>query len=91
VAVTPPKPQTIYTAEDRRQMTKELNDLQDHVRRVLDRVGGKNLPLDLAKLAADARNFSEQAEQARDRDLLTAVSLARRADVLAIDLNSRLP
>jgi hypothetical protein len=90
-AATPPKPQTIYTAEDRRQMTKELNDLQDRVRKVLDRAGGKNLPSDLARLAADARTFSEQAEQARERDLLTAVSLARRADALATDLNSRLP
>ncbi len=88
---TPPKPQTIYSAEERRQMTKELNDTLEKVRKILERAGGKNLPSDLAKLAADARNFSEQAEQARERDLPTAVSFARRADFLATDLSARLP
>jgi hypothetical protein len=37
------------------------------------------------------RTFQKQAEQAREQDLVTAVSLARRADLLAKDLLERLP
>jgi hypothetical protein len=37
------------------------------------------------------QTFQKQAEQARDADLVTAVNLARRADLLAQDLIKRLP
>jgi hypothetical protein len=86
-----PKPTTIISAAERQQMTQELNAIQEKVKKILDRAGGRNLPTDLAKLATDARNFWEQAEQARDRDLPTAVSYAKRAEFFANDLNSRLP
>lgn len=89
--VTGPKPTTIISAAERQQMTQELNAILERVRKILDKTGGKSLPSDLAKLVADARNFSEQAEQARDRDLPTAVSYAKRAEFFANDLNSRLP
>ena len=72
-------------------MNKELDDMLDKVKRVLDRAGGRNLPTDLAKLASDARTAKEQAEQAREKDLPTAVSFARRAEFLAKDLSERLP
>jgi len=39
----------------------------------------------------DGETLQKQAEQARQEDLLTAVSLARRADQLAQDLLGRLP
>jgi hypothetical protein len=86
-----PKPATILTADERNRMNKELDDMLDKVKRVLDRAGGRNLPTDLAKLASDARTAKEQAEQAREKDLPTAVSFARRADFLATDLSARLP
>jgi hypothetical protein len=37
------------------------------------------------------QTFQKQAEQARELDLVTAVNLARRADLLAQDLIKRLP
>ena len=37
------------------------------------------------------RSFQTQARQAREQDLVTAVGLAKRADVLAKDLLGRLP
>jgi hypothetical protein len=93
IAPTPnvPKPATILTADERNRMNKELDDMLDKVKRVLDRAGGRNLPTDLAKLASDARTAKEQAEQAREKDLPTAVSFARRAEFLAKDLSERLP
>jgi hypothetical protein len=93
VAPTPvsPKPITIITADERRKMNKEIDDILEKVKRVLDRTAGRNLPSELASLATQARSFAEQAEQARDKDLLTAVSHAKRAEFFANDLNSRLP
>ncbi len=44
-----------------------------------------------ARSANRIRTFQKQAEQAREQDLVTAVSLARRAEVLAQDLVGRLP
>jgi hypothetical protein len=45
----------------------------------------------LRDVADRVRTYLSQAEQARDQDLVTAVNLARRADLLAKDLFERLP
>jgi len=63
----------------------------DRVARELAIVEGKNLTADQKETAERIRTFRKQAEQAREQDLLTAVSLARRADLLAKDLLERLP
>jgi len=54
-------------------------------------VEGKNLTADQKATAERIRTFRKQAEQAREQDLMTAVILARRADLLAKDLLERLP
>ncbi|MEI9811869.1 MAG: hypothetical protein WDO18_03985 [Acidobacteriota bacterium] len=72
-------------------MTKELDDMLERVRRALARTTGRKLSGDLAAMADQARTFAEQAEQTRSRDLSTAVNLAKRADLFAIDLLARLP
>jgi hypothetical protein len=54
-------------------------------------LAGKNLNAEQGEIAKRIQTFQKQAEQAREQDLVTAVSLARRADLLATDLLKRLP
>jgi hypothetical protein len=91
-----PEPQTprlaqMFTPEEFRANTRALNDSLERVNRALAIVEGKNLTPDQKEIAERVRTFRKQAEQAREQDLLTAVSLARRADLLAKDLLERLP
>jgi hypothetical protein len=88
---TGPKPTTIISATERQQMERELEDRLKKVKEVLERVGGRNLPKDLAELRDSARSFSDQAGQARERDLQAAVGFAKRAEYYANDLSSRIP
>lgn len=90
-ATPAPKPATIFSAEERRRLTQELDDRLGRVRRALASVEGKALSPDLIALANNARAFLAQAEQARSQDLVTAVNLAKRADLFATDLVARLP
>lgn len=90
-AAPAPKPATIFSAQERRRLTQELDDRLNRVRKALARVDGKVLSGDLITLANNARSFLAQAEQARAQDLVTAVNLAKRADLFAADLVSRLP
>ncbi len=86
-----PKLAPMYTPTELRQYTQSLNDSLERVNRALAIVEGKNLTPDQKEIAERIRTFRKQAEQAREQDLLTAVSLARRADLLAKDLLERLP
>jgi hypothetical protein len=54
-------------------------------------VGNRNLSPELKGIAELVRTFLSQAEQTREQDLVTAVNLAKRADLLAKDLLERLP
>jgi hypothetical protein len=94
--VTPEPPVTprlaqMYTPEERRENTRVLDESLDRVNRILIIVEGKNLTADQKAEAERIRTFRKQAEQAREQDLPTAVSLAKRADLLAKDLLERLP
>jgi hypothetical protein len=53
-------------------------------------VQGKNLNEEQQEIVGRIRTFQQQAEQARERDLVTAVTLAQRADLLSRDLLDRL-
>jgi len=86
-----PKLAQMFTPEERRENTRTLDESLDRVNRALLIVEGKNLTADQKEIAERIRTFRKQAEQAREQDLLTAVSLARRADLLAKDLLERLP
>ena len=105
-AVAPPKPQPtevaapepvapklaqMLTPEQQRENTKVLDESLERVNRNLAILEGKNLTPAQKEEAERIRAFQKQAEQAREQDLLTAVSLARRADLLAKDLLERLP
>jgi hypothetical protein len=63
----------------------------ERVKRALAMVAAKNLSAEQKDTAKLIQTFLAQAEQAREQDLVTAVNLARRADLLAKDLLERLP
>lgn len=88
---TPPRLAQIFTADQLREYTRSLDESLDRVRKVLGSVAGKNLNPELAQIVGRIQTFQKQAEQAREQDLVTAVNLARRADLLAQDLVKRLP
>jgi len=81
----------MFTPEELRDNTRTLEESLDRVNRALAIVEGKNLTADQKETAERIRTFRKQAEQAREQGLLTAVSLAKRADLLAKDLLERLP
>jgi hypothetical protein len=87
----PPKLAQMFTPEELRANTRALEESLERVNRALAIVEGKNLTAEQKEIAERIRTFRKQAEQAREQDLLTAVSLARRADLLAKDLLERLP
>lgn len=97
-AVVTPEPQPpaprlaqIFTSEQLREYNRSLEESLDRVRRVLGSVAGKNLNAELTQMVSRIQTFQMQAEQTREQDLVTAVNLARRADLLAQDLIKRLP
>ena len=96
-AVVPPEVQPaprlgqIFTAEQLRDYNRAVDESLDRVKRVLGSVAGRNLNPELAEIVSRIQTFQKQAEQAREQDLVTAVNLARRADLLAQDLVKRLP
>jgi hypothetical protein len=81
----------IFTAEQLRDYNRALDESLDHVRRILGNIAGRNLNPELTEIVSRIQTFQKQAEQAREQDLVTAVYLARRADLLAQDLVKRLP
>jgi hypothetical protein len=91
--VTPVTPRLaqMFTPEEYRENNRTLDESLNRVNRILAIVDGKNLSPAQKEIADRIRTFRKQAEQARDQDLLTAVSLARRADLLAKDLLDHLP
>src|SRR5262249_19594548 len=96
VTVTEPTPATprlgqIFTAEQSREYTKVLEDSAARAQRNLTVIERKRLTAEQGRRVETIRAFLKQAEQARDQDLLTAVNLARRADLLAKDLVESLP
>jgi len=87
----PPRLGQIFTADQLREYRRNLDESLERVRKVLVAVVGKNLTSDLTEIVGRIQTFQRQAEQARETDLVTAVNLARRADLLAQDLLKRLP
>jgi len=86
-----PKLAQILTPDEARRNNQELDQSMDRARRALAVVGNRNLSPELKGIAELVRTFLSQAEQTREQDLVTAVNLARRADLLAKDLLERLP
>lgn len=89
----PPSPRLgqIFTAEQLRDYNRALDESLTRVRTVLAAAGARSLTAEQAGMVTRIRTFMMQAEQTRPQDLVTAVSLAKRADLLAQDLAARLP
>ena len=87
----PPKLAQILTPDESRRNNQELDQSMDRVRRALAMVGNRKLSPELKDVVERVRTYLAQAEQTREQDLVTAVNLARRADLLAKDLLERLP
>lgn len=94
IAVEPPaSPRLgqIFTAEQLRDYNRAFDDSIARVRTILAVAGSRRLTTQQAAIVGRIRTFMMQAEQARQQDLVTAVGLARRADLLAQDLSASLP
>jgi hypothetical protein len=87
----PPKLRQIFTADQLREANRSIDESLERVRKALLVVQGKTLNSEQNEIANRIRTFQKQAEQEREQDLVTAVSLAKRADLLAQDLLQRLP
>jgi hypothetical protein len=87
----PPRLGQILSPEQTREYNRTLDESLDRVRRVLAALGRKNLTPDQAEILNRIQVFQKQAEEKREQDLVIAVSLARRADLLSKDLQDRVP
>ncbi len=81
-----PKIAQIFTADQLRDYTRTLDDSLNRVERNLDTLSKRNLNAEQRDRIEQIRDFMKQARQAQEQDLITAVNLAKRADVLAKDL-----
>jgi hypothetical protein len=90
-APVPPKLAQMYTPEEQRENTRTLDEYLGRVDQELAKLDGKNLTAEQKETVLRIRTLRKQAEQAREQDLLTAVSLAKRADLFAKDLLEHLP
>lgn len=90
-APTPPPPKItqLFDAKELREYNKTYDDSLERVRRALAILQTKNLSNAQRTTVERIRTFQMQAEQEHERDLVTAVNLARRADALAADLLRR--
>lgn len=81
----------IFTADQSRDYNRALDESLNRVRGVLAVAANRRLTPEQDRVVVRIKTFVMQAEQAREQDLVTAVNLARRADLLAQDLAGRLP
>jgi hypothetical protein len=89
---TLPRITQILTAQQIRDYTREIDEKLNRVTEALNKAAGKkNLTAEQRDYVERITVFQKQAVQAREDDLVTAVSYAGRADLLATELLKRLP
>jgi hypothetical protein len=86
---TPPRLGPVIPADQRRAYTRTLEESLERVRKALEFLATRNLNAEQAEARDKISTFQKQAEQAREQDLVLAVNLAKRADLLAQDLVNR--
>jgi len=92
IETTPtPRIAQLFTPDQLREYNKILDDSLDRVQKALDTLGKRNLNAEQRDRTGQIRELQKQARQMRGEDLEAAVSLARHADLLAIDLLAHLP
>jgi hypothetical protein len=87
----PPRLGPMLTPDQLRDYNRTLDESLDRVKKILAALSRKNLNSEQADTANRISTFQKQAEQERELDLVTAVNLAKRADLLAQDLMERVP
>ncbi|HUS07698.1 MAG TPA: hypothetical protein VMZ52_15435 [Bryobacteraceae bacterium] len=85
-----PKLVQILSPEEARDYVRRLDGALERIKSGLAVIQGKALNQGQKEEADRIKSFVAQAEQARDQDLVSAVSLAERADLLSRDLLERL-
>lgn len=76
----------ILTDDRRREYQAEFTGFVTGARAAVNRTNGRQLTAAQQETVARIRVFLQQAEEQRDKDLATALQLARRADLLGKDL-----
>jgi hypothetical protein len=89
-APAPPKITQYFSDDDRRRYEQEYLSSQDHVKKNLAALENRTLNASQKQTLERIQIFQSQAEKEYERDLVTAVNLARRADALSSDLLNRL-
>jgi hypothetical protein len=89
-APAPPKITQVFDQSQKDELNRSYNEFLGQVKKHLEDLGHRRLSTDQSAQVSRIRTFKDQAEQEHDRDLVTAVELARRAASLAEDLVSRL-
>lgn len=86
---TPPKLGQIYSPEQTREYNRTVDECLDRVRKVVSAMSRKTLNTEQTEILNRVLTFQRQAEESRSQDLGIAMTLAKRADVLAKDLQDR--
>lgn len=89
-AAAAPRLGQMLTTQQTEAYNKNLDESLDRVKQALGTVQGRTLTNEQSEVVVRIKSFLVQAEQTRERDLLTAVRLASRADLLSRDLLSQI-
>ena len=88
--VSVPKLTQILTDDEVRRYRGELDEAANSADRILESTARRPLTAKQTEMVQQVRAFLRQAHEQRDADLVTARNLARRAAILARDLQSTL-
>lgn len=90
VTPAPPKIAPLYSAQQTQESTRQLEEILARVDQILGNAGKKSLNPEQTAQAETIKTFKQQALDMRERDLMTAVELAKRAEAYANDLSKKL-
>jgi type IV secretory pathway VirB10-like protein len=80
----------MLSAQQSKEFNRKLDSTLERVKHTVAIIQTKPLNNEQKEVVGRIRNFLAQAEQAREQDLVSAVNLAERADLLSRDLLERL-
>jgi hypothetical protein len=86
----PPKITPLYSPQQTQESTRQLEEILARVEQILGNAGKRSLNPDQTAQVETIKTYRQQAQEMRERDLMTAVELAKRAEAYAIDLNKKL-
>jgi len=89
-AASVPQLSQVLSDDQRRDFEAHIRDSLDSANRNLSFIGNRQLSAQQQTLRSQAQSFITQAQELRKTDLVTARSLAERADLLSKDLRDSL-